>query len=322
MQVQFCRFIILSLLSIASACAPQMNSETPPPVALFSSPSSPPQPQPSCLTIGSLAPSVINCPAGSQPPALLASLSGMQFVGYWEGNSDLTQLPHGPTIIIASFGYLDGHAITGADMGGAMTASLINALHQKGVKVILSLGGGGGTFQFDGDTQGFESSVKSLVAQYSYDGIDFDDENEGNHGESLSQRAAHLITLIPAAKNALGPNGIVTISAYGSPDSQQDGTVLQDPTANAALSLVNVMSYAGNDTQTSEGDTSSYAPYISKSKIVLGVDVDGDGGGPPSTAALTEMGNWVRTNGYGGLMMWTIATNASNIQAVASGLGL
>lgn len=138
----------------------------------------------SCLTQTSIVPvqSGSTCTTGTPPGGSVAiALSGSQFVAYWEGDTDLTQLQHGVTIVIASFGYLNGHAITGADMGGALTASTIASLHQKGVKILLSLGGGGGTFQFDGDAQGFQDSIKSLVAQLPYDGIDFDDENEGTN---------------------------------------------------------------------------------------------------------------------------------------------
>jgi hypothetical protein len=326
-------FVAMGALLAFGGCSggvtgPGNGQNGPIPVANFNvSPNPPtsgaPPPAAQCsaaVVPDTLAPSAI-C-NGPGPQINVASLSGMQFVAYWEGDTDLTQLPHGVTIVIASFGYLQGHAITGAEMGGNLTASTIAALHAKGVKILLSLGGGGGTFQFDGDVQGFQSSIKSLVAQLPYDGIDFDDENEGNNGESIPQRTEHLITLIPAAKTALGPNGIVTLSAYADPNAQDDGSVLKDPTAASALALINVMSYAGNNTQQSEDWTASYAPLVDKKKILLGVDVDGDGGGPPSAESLTSMAQWVRTGGYGGLMMWTVRTDAASIQAVNTGLGL
>jgi GH18 family chitinase len=274
-----------------------------------------------------MAPST-NCIGGtnliatpSAPPVSASSLSGLQFLGYSMGESDATSAT-GITIVVASFGALNGHSIDGADLGGPFSADKIAAMHQKGMKVLLSLGGAGGGFHFDGDAQGFESSLKSLVAQLPYDGIDFDDENEGGNGEDLSQRRTNLIALIKAARNALGPAGLVTISAYGDPSYQGDGDVLKDSGVQSAISLVNVMSYAGDDVNATENYTSSYASVIDKKKILLGVDVGGDMGGPPSAASLKTMGEWVRSNGYGGIMMWTLNTDAQTLQAVTSGLGI
>jgi hypothetical protein len=237
----------------------------------------------------------------------------MQCLVYWEGGTNISSIPSGVTVVAAAFGGISGHSITQADLGmGTSMSSDISALHAKGIKVVLSLGGAGGSFSFDGNTAGFQSSLKSAMQTYGYDGVDFDDENG-----DVTQRVSDLTTLIPAAAQVAG---LVTYAVYGDTSTGGDGTVLQKVAS--SVSLLNVMSYAGSDVSTTEQYVTNYASYMSKNKTLLGLDYGGDLGGVPSTSALQQMASWVKSSGYGGIMIWEAGSAGSSMPTVLTDLGM
>ena len=123
-----------------------------------------------------------------------------QFVGYWDGwqKNNLVDTPSAVTEIPVAFGFLRGHQITlGGINSGYVTAVDIVSLHAEGIKVTLSLGGWSpkNSFVFDGDVQGFDQSLASILAMLPFDGVDFDME----HG-SMADRVTALTTLIPAVR--------------------------------------------------------------------------------------------------------------------------
>src|SRR5262249_22232581 len=117
------------------------------------------------------------------------SNSPFRFVGYWDGwqRNNLTQTPAGLTEIPIALGFLHGHTITmkrGIDPG-YVTAADIAALHARGIAVTLSLGGWSPrtAFVFDGDVNGFTSSLAAALKKLPLDGVDFDLE----HGSAPSR---------------------------------------------------------------------------------------------------------------------------------------
>ena len=150
--------------------------------------------------------------------------------------------------------------------------------------------------------------------------MDFDDENESDP----NKRQTDLGQLIPAARSVLGSSAIITIAAYGDPTYQNDGPLIQETSVGSALSFVNVMSYAGSDVSTTEGYVTSFAPYLTasmtKSKLLLGVDFDGDQGGPPSAASLQQMATWAKSGGYGGMMVWQVSSAQTSGSGILSGI--
>jgi len=255
-------------------------------------------------TTAAQAPGLVPQAAGRRIP----EGSTRQFVGYGDGwqKNNLTSTPTGVTTIPIAFGYLHGHSIvlTGINPG-YVTASDIAALHQRNIKVTLSIGGAspGNAFVFDGDVAGYQQSLATLLSSLPFDGVDLDDESG-----TESSRVTDLTTLIPASRaefNNLGLSAaIVTYPAWNLPGQNGDSTILANANVDAALSWVNVMSYQHNNVAQTEKDLEAYAAIFDKSKLMLGVDISDK---PiPTDASLSTLSSWVNTNGYGGIMAWTV----------------
>jgi|GEM_PF-2581924 len=257
----------------------------------------------------------------SAPSPIASSGATPQYVGYWDDweQTPWSAVPQGVTTLMYAFDFVAGHSvIPDGNSPGYLTAAAVAVLHQRGIKVLLSLGGGSPStaFVFDGDTKDFETSLISVLQQYGFDGVDFDDESG-----TQAQRVAALETLIPATRAAFTANGIgndlITLAAFDTPTSFGDGTVLAASGVAGALSWANVMSY---DYTAAQGDLASFALVFPSAQLMLGSDIDGDVPVPPN-ANLESLAAWVKNNGYGGMMVWTVndATVAQN-QAIESGL--
>lgn len=246
-------------------------------------------------------------PPSVSPPPLPSASNAPQFVGYWDDweQTPWSQVPAGVTTLIIAFDFVNGHTVIpdGASPG-YVTPSAIAALHQRGIKVLISLGGASpaSAFTFDGDTADFETSLL-------------------DESGTQAQRTTLLETLIPATRaafNAYGMvNGIITLAAYDSPDAFGDGAVLATPGVATALSWVNVMSY---DYTLAETDLQLFAALYPTTHLMLGSDTAGDVPNP-SSATLSTLASWVKTNTYGGMMVWTLnATTQAQSQAITTAL--
>ncbi len=266
------------------------------------------------ITIAAAA-TLVACSSASLPvaPPSAGSALGLgpayRFVGYWDGwqQNNLAETPAGVTEVPVAFAFVHGHTITfrGGVNSGYVTAADIAALHARGIAVTLSLGGGSPrtSFVFDGDVAGFNRSLASVLARLPFDGVDFDLE----HG-TIASRVKTLSTLIVSTRayfNSIGkPGAIVTYPAWNTPRGYGDARILGNPNVAKALSWVNVMSYEKDDVAKTERDVAAYGAIFDKSRILMGVDIDDK---PiPTDASLQTLAAWVRANGYGGMMAWTI----------------
>ena len=257
---------------------------------------------------------------GSPFGSAQSSAASFQFVGYWDGwsSNNLAQTPSGVNEIPVAFGFVHGHTITlrrGINPG-YVTAADIAALHARGIAVTLSLGGGSPKtdFVFDGNVAGFEQSLAGVLAKIPFDGVDFDLE----HG-SRASRVKTLTTLIVATRayfNSIGqPNAVVTYPAWNRPTDYGDDKILRNPSVASALSWVNVMSYEKTNVARTESDVAAYGAIFDKSRIMMGVDIDDNP--HVSVAQLGQLSQWVRTNGYGGMMAWTVnSITAAQLNAI------
>jgi GH18 family chitinase len=269
------------------------------------------------------APALPSTPAYAAPLSPLAreASSGFAFVGYWDGwsKNNLTSTPSGVTEVPIAFGFLRGHTITLQGINsGYVTASDIASLHARGIKVTLSLGGWSpsNAFVFDGNVAGFESSLASVLAKLPFDGVDFDEE----HG-STATRVHDMETLIPATRaffNKRGmPGAVITQTAWNRPNQYGDGTILKNASVASTISWVNVMSYEHNNVSATEADLQAYAAVFNKAKLMMGVDIDD---APiPTNSSLKTLSSWARSNGYGGMMAWTINSITSQQLAAITG---
>ncbi len=243
-----------------------------------------------------------------------------RFVGYWDGwqKNNLKLTPAGVTEIPIAFGFLHGHKITmkGGVNPGYVTAHDIAELHARGVAVTLSLGGWSPktSFVFDGNVDGFEHSLAGVLAKLPFDGVDFDLE----HG-SAESRVKTLSTLIVATRayfTSIGkPDAVITYPAWNRPTDYGDDKILANPNVAAALSWVNVMSYEKSDIAKTESDVAAYGALFDKTRLNLGVDIDDNP--HASVAQLGSLSKWVRSNGYGGVMAWTVnSISSAQLQAI------
>jgi hypothetical protein len=122
-----------------------------------------------------------------------------------------------------------------------------------------------------------------------------------------------LSTLIIATRayfNSIGkPDAVITYPAWNRPTDYGDNEILSNPQVAAALSWVNVMSYEKADVAKTEGDVAAYGAIFDKSRLNLGVDIDDKP--HASVTQLGELSQWVRANGYGGMMAWTVNSISS-----------
>jgi len=261
--------------------------------------------------------------SGSSLPPLIGadrSSTPFKFVGYWDGwqQNNLVGTPPGVNEIPVAFGFVHGHTITlkNGMNPGYVTAADIASLHARGVVVTLSLGGGSPKtdFVFDGNVSGFEQSLAGILAKLPFDGVDFDLE----HG-TTAYRVKTLTTLIVATRayfNSINqPNATITYPAFQHPTDYGDDRILKNPKVAKALSWVNVMAYQGADVAQTESDVAQYGAIFDKTRLMMGVDIDDNP--HPNDAQLRQLSNYVRANGYGGMMAWTVnSITAAQMSAI------
>ena len=128
----------------------------------------------------------------------------------------------------------------GWDMGASDSdvATLVKAAHAAGVKVIASLGGGGGDqtviaqFQNAGNVPTLVGNLDSFVSSHDFDGVDVDIEDPNNLGSDYT-------TFVYAVVAKLRPKGKLVTAAVAQylQDSMQDATLHE-------FDFVNVMIYS------------------------------------------------------------------------------
>lgn len=122
-----------------------------------------------------------------------------EIIGYWQNFKNtatqplrLSEIPAGYTIVNIAFGSVDPYGNvkftlqgppykTMAD-GVSLFKSDIKTLQNKGVKVILSLGGMSSLLHLDNakKTNDFVSSLEQIITDYGFDGVDYDFEGSLN----------------------------------------------------------------------------------------------------------------------------------------------
>lgn len=321
---------------------------------------------------GGSAPNVATPGAATTPSP--GAGSSAQFVAYYSGweSGGPSVIPSGVNAVNVFPGFVNdgsadgspgctssaaGHVVSMGDISQAFTtASDVAALHTRGIKVFLSLGGSSPpcAFVFDGNTAGFVASLQQLFMAMGFDGVDFDDETEYD----IPTRIAHLTSMISSVHQAM-PSTLITLAVFDTPGAVGDGQVLSATDTNTGkhlandVSWINVMTYLGNDVATTECDVADYVfgipgystPFPA-SKTMVGTDIGGDPGiAIPTNATLQTLGT-IAHRGFttgacpnnshpnasvpplAGMMLWyvnppngsTAGASASQIQAIESGL--
>jgi hypothetical protein len=196
--------------------------------------------------------------------------------------------------------------------------TLVNAAHAAGVKVLVSIGGGGGDQQIiqfyeQGLSSQLIASLNSFVTQFNLDGVDLDIESPGSMGTPYATFAADLdSTFHPQNKLVTAAVAEYLVSGSGQPNGMPLSTL-------PMFDFVNDMVYS--DLATGQAElawwTSQGEPA---SKITLGVPFfgqssDGNTEENYSTilAAYPSAGSEKTQLGiqYGGVMIWDLGADAA-----------
>jgi chitinase len=183
------------------------------------------RPRPALILLASLLLVLIAAPTAEAAPAKTsASLPKHFLTGYWHDfvnpaeELKLSQVPDEYDVVAVAFGNATTRAgeVTfqvdpelSTALGGYTDAQFkadIDALHAKGKKVILSVGGEKGAVQVsDGaSAQLFADSVHGLMSQYGFDGVDIDLENGLN--------PTYMEQALRSLSAAAGPDLIITMA--------------------------------------------------------------------------------------------------------------
>jgi len=186
------------------------------------------------------------------------SAGAARMIGYWEGwgSIRLSNVSTNYDVVMLSFGTGSGTDAATMDFVQSVesTANLkadVTTLHSRGVKVLLSVGGGGGPHTVLAnatDTNNFVTSVEGIVDTYGIDGVDLDfedgifaaDEGDNDIFHPTTPTIVNLITAMHQLRTHYGANFMVTAP----PESE----------------AMNGYGYFGN--QVGSGWTSAYAGFI------------------------------------------------------------
>ncbi len=214
--------------------------------------------------------------------------------------------------------------------------AMVSAAHAAGVRVVASIGGGGGDqriiqFYNAGLSEPLAASLRTFVAAHRIDGVDLDIEDPSNMG-------APFLTMTTALISTFHPEGkLVTAAVAKYLQGSMPGTALRQ------FDLLNIMCYSSYSNAVDALNYYANEEKIAPAKLVLGVPFfgssDGDereesyknilaaypnawkvdlaGGGPlddglafhytgeATMAAETQLGKK-----YGGIMFWDLTDDA------------
>jgi hypothetical protein len=225
--------------------------------------------------------------------------TGDNFDG-WATKVDFTKMTH----LLLAFATVDNNnSWTGlGDMAGVQ--ALVAAAHAKNVKVLVSIGGGGGdqtvisAYQSASNIAPLVANLDTMVTAMNLDGVDVDLET-GSGMRSSSNYPAFVSQLI----STFHPEGklVTTASAqYIVQDQNPDATIIATL---KSFDFVNDMIYSAN-----MNDFTSEAAWwtgnsigLPKDNLVWGVCF-GECGPAPSTSDIAQI--TTASKAYGGVMCW------------------
>ena len=275
------------------------------------------------------------------------------YMPYWAG--DVTQIQYSKlTHINYAFALPTTSGSIKAIDDPARFRSLVSLAHASNVKVLISIGGwsdGGiplnGTFETLAASTStrttFINAAMSLVSTYNLDGVDIDWEYP-----TSGQNSSNYDLLMSGLYDQLKPMSKLLTAAV-SADSYNSGGV--SLTAISKMDFVNVMAYDANSY-----DHSTYAFAVSalnywvgrgvaKSKLNLGVPFYGksasngeiafstilasggsstqdtfNGIGYNGIPTMKQKAQYVKDNGYGGLMIWQLTEDATGSNSLLTAI--
>jgi GH18 family chitinase len=197
-------------------------------------------------------------PPSTRVVAYLPNYSGS--FADWAGSIDFAKMTH----LDLAFAKPDGN--NNWDMGASdgEVAALVTAAHAHGVKVLASLGGGGGDqaviarYKDAGNIPALVASLDAFVAAHDFDGVDIDIEDGNNLGANYSQFVDQTIA-------TLRPKGKLVTAAVAQylQDAMSDDTL-------HAYDFINVMIYSSYDDSVNEMGYYTGTKGVPKDRVTLG----------------------------------------------------
>ena len=263
--------LTLSALLLGLACSSDANQMAPPvvttkpPVTPFTPPPAPPAP-----------------PEPTGTPRLIAYLPNYSgSYGEWAKTIDFTKMTH----LNLAFATANGSNEWSMGASDGDVKALVDAAHAAGVKVLASLGGGGGDqtviaqYKNTANLDPLVTKLDAFVTAHNFDGVDIDMEDGANLGTNYS----YFVSMV-ASK--LRPKGkLITAAVAQYLQSGMSDTTLKQ------FDFVNVMIYSSYSD--SVGAMSYYAGTkgIAKARLVLGAAFfgqDANGGSYTSYADILK----------------------------------
>jgi len=186
------------------------------------------------------------------------------------------------------------------DIQQALDDGSVKALQDKGITVLMTvLNGqqpvGWSEFTSEADTSAFAAYLKTeVVDKYGLDGIDIDDEY------STGTPNDNSLVMVTAIMQQLMPDKIISKALWA--DLQCFGPTYNGKTLADTLSYGWEMSYGA-------GPDYVLPPYVAKGMAKNTVS-KGFWSGSPSNDPTTDV-NWIKNNGYGGVMIFSFEAQAN-----------
>ncbi|HEY2514773.1 MAG TPA: glycosyl hydrolase family 18 protein [Polyangiaceae bacterium] len=219
----------------------------------------------------------------------------------WATKLDFTKLTH----LNLAFATVSGSNDWGSSLGDTGDVqTIVAAAHAKNVKVLVSIGGGGGdqsvigAYKTASNIGPLVANLDTMVSAMNLDGVDVDLESSGDMKSSGNYPA--FVSALISTFHAEGKLVTTAEAQYIAQGQNTDATVVA--TLNS-FDFVNDMIYSATMSDFSnEADWWTGSPVnLPKDKLVWGVCFDGECANP-SVSVVKQI--TTASKGYGGIMIW------------------
>ncbi len=251
----------------------------------------------------------------------------------WAQSIDFTKMTHLNLAFVSGTSSNDWSMDDG--QSDAAVKALVDAAHAKGVKVLASLGGGGGDqtviaqYKNTGNIPTFVANLDTFVAAHNFDGVDIDIEDGANLGANYS-------AFVDAVVKKLRPEGKLVTAAVAQylQDSMSDTTLHQ-------FDFLNVMIYSNYNDSVSAMTYYAQQKSVPATQVVLGAGffgsnaddsqewdysdilkadssawskdsttIDGQTVNYTGMASMKKLADY--SKGYGGIMFWELSADTTD----------
>ncbi len=291
-------------------------------------------------------------PIGGGTSSPSPSPSTPAFIVYWQSWSDtdptnpyatLGSVPSRASAVDIAFLTINGNIVRAPENQLPLEPGAA-ALHQAGLRVVLSIGGSTSTFGIT-DLSSVIGAIRSYVLSHPgvFDGLDVDDEAIAKTGQ---QDAIAFVTALHQAFPSFPITWTAMIDGADSPinlatGAGEDRAVLQ--AIGGIVSEVVVMAYDAGGWMPALHPSCTWGPYVpddcatdilqdfatlpvpggtlGASRVVMGLMIVPDAPPPGSLTpqAMAAYAAWVRAHGFAGMMLWNAERDVPPVSGFPAG---